>query len=129
MSKKYIEKAARDGRVAVLPEWLKEGATVWYWRELLCDDELCPDMVGPSCPMNSLHGRHGPHSPEALECARMHPTLDSMEVRRVTAEFTPQGVTWCINDSFEVPAYWLRRAVFTSKAKALQHRPERIEYG
>ena len=129
MSKKYIEKAAREGRVAVLPAWLAEGKTVWYWREVFCEDELCPDMVGPSCPMNRLREHIGPHSPQAIECARLHPTLDSMELWRVSAAFTPRGVVWALNDAYEIPDVWLRMAVFPTKAEALQHRPTRIEYG
>lgn len=129
MSKKYIQKAAREGRVAVLPEWLCEGRIVWYWREILCDDELCPDMVGPSCPINDAHRHIGPRSPEALECARLHPVLDSMELWAVSAQFTPRGVVWAFNEDTEISDAWLRLAVFPTKEEALQHRPRRIEYG
>ena len=129
MSKKYIEKAARDGRVAVLPEWLQEGRTIWYWREILCDDELCMDMVSPVCPLNRTREKIRPRDPEAIECARLHPVLDSMELWAVGADFTPRGVVWRLNDDLQIHDVWLRRAVFPTKAEALQHRPGRIEYG
>lgn len=129
MGKKYLQAAAREGRVAVLPEWLTEGRTVWYWREILCDDELCPDMVGPSCPMNDAHRHIGPRSPEALACARLHPVLDSMELWSVAAQFTPRGIVWNLNDALEISDTWLRVAVWPTKLAALQHRPGRIEYG
>ena len=128
MGKKYLQTAARDGRVAVCPEHVREGRTVWYWRETLCQDELCMDMVGPSCPMNRMRGV-GPGSPEALRCARMHPVLDSVELWSVGARFTPQGVIWVLNDDREIPDSRLRAAVFPSKQAALYHRPEVIEYG
>ena len=126
MGKKYLQAAARDGRMAVCPEWMAEGRTVWCWRETLCDDELCLDMVGPSCPFN--RGAHR-GDPEALRCARMHPVLDSMELWSVGARFTPQGVVWVLNDDREIPDSRLRAAVFPSKQAALFHRPEVIEYG
>ena len=129
MSRKYAKKAAREGRVAILPEFLQEGRVVWYWREILCDDELCPDMVGPSCPMNDLHRSVRARSPEALACARLHPVLDSMELFSVLAQFTPRGIVWRLNDAVEISDAWLRSAVWPSKLSALQHRPGRIEYG
>lgn len=128
VSKKYIEKAARDGRVAVCPEWMTEGKTVWFWRETFCDDELCLDEVGPSCPINSLrHVRAG--DPEARRCARMHPVLESVEIWDVVARFDPRGVLWVINDGYEIRDSVLRGAVFPSRQSALAHRPEVIEYG
>ena len=91
MGKKYLQRAAGEGRVAILPEFLQEGREVWYWRETLCDDELCLDMVGPTCPMNRINEHIGPHDPEAIRCAMMHPVLDCMEIWHVTAAFTPRG--------------------------------------
>lgn len=129
MGKKYLQAAAREGRVAVLPAWIQEGRTVWYWRETLCDDDLCPDMVGPSCPMNRMHGAARYGDPEARGCARLHPVLDSMELWSVAAQFTPRGIVWALNEDTEISDAWLRLAVFPSKEEALQHRPRRIEYG
>ena len=129
MGKKYLQRAAGEGRVAILPEFLQEGRAVWYWRETLCDDELCLDMVGPTCPMNRLNEHIGPHDPEAIRCAMMHPVLDSMEIWHVTAAFTPRGIVWCLNDAVEISDVWLRRSVFPSKVLALANRPEVIAYG
>ena len=68
-------------------------------------------------------------SPEALACARLHPVLDSMELFSVSAQFTPRGIVWRLNDAVEISDAWLRSAVWPSKLSALQHRPGRIEYG
>ena len=126
MSKKTIKRAAREGRVAVLPAWLSEGKTVWYWRGTLCGDDLCLDMVGPSCPMN--HGAKY-FDREAKDCARCHPVLDHMEIYDVRAVFTPRGIRWAVNDLDDVADIWLRTVFFPTREDALSRRPRRIEYG
>ena len=126
MSKKYLERAAREGRVAVQPEWLQEGRTVWIWRSILCDEELCPDSVGSACPLN---GKAYPWSLEARKCARTHPVLDKLDVWSVAAHFEPRGLTWAINDEIIIPDACLREAVWPSERAAKAHRPEAIRYG
>ena len=126
MTKKELAEAARDIRAAILPPWLREGSEIWYWRETFCDDELCLDMVGPSCPVNAMQR---PDRETVLRCARMHPVLDSMTVWSVLARFTPQGIVWSINDAVEIRDGLLYGAVFPSKEAALRCRPGVIEYG
>ena len=126
MKKSEMAEAARDLRAAILPPWLREGSTVWYWRETFCDDELCLDMVGPTCPLNAAQR---PDRDAVRRCARMHPVLDSMTVWSVLARFTPQGVVWSINDAVEIRDELLRAAVFPAKEAALRRRPGVIEYG
>ena len=128
MSKKYIKEAARDGRVAVLPAWLTEGSKVWIWRECFCDGgDMCPDCVTPACPLNCLKGR--PDAETAARCARNHPQLDSLTVWAVSADFTPGGIFWVINEAYRIRNCFLRAAVSPTKEAALANRPARIEYG
>jgi len=119
--------ALREDRVAILPEWLQEGRTVWFWRESYCfDKDLCVDSVTPACPFNGL----GPRDRERIHsCARRHPVLDSTEVWAVTAIFERGGVSWCINDAYTVRDCMLRAAFFPSRIEALEHRPEEVVYG
>lgn len=126
MSKKHVKNAARDGRVAVLPGFLQEGREVWYWRELLCQDDLCPDCVSSVCPLNAGYRFT---DPETVKCCRDHPVLDKMEVWSVAAQFTPSGVEWIINDLPGVDDRALRAVYFPSRAEAIRHRPGRIEHG
>ncbi|MBR2699545.1 MAG: hypothetical protein IKE76_13240 [Clostridia bacterium] len=119
--------ALRDGRAAILPEWLQEGRTVWFWRECWCfDKDLCADSVTSACPFNSL----GPRDKEKIhQCARRHPVLDSTEIWAVSAVFERSGVSWCINDAYTVKDCLLRGAFFPSRLDALEHRPEEVAYG
>lgn len=127
MGKKYIQSAARDGRVAVLPEWLQEGRKVWMWRECFCTDgDLCEDSVTPACQMNSLRSRPDPAA--LARCARYHPQLDSTTVWAVSAEFTPKGIFWMINEAYRIRDCFLREAVFPSREAAQARRPEVIAY-
>ena len=127
MSKKCIQKAAGEGRVAVLPEWLQEGRRVWLWRECFCDDgDLCEDSVTPACPLNSFSGR--PDVGTTARCARYHPQLDSTTVWAVSAEFTPKGIFWMINEAYRIRDCFLREAVFPSREAAQARRPEVIAY-
>ena len=119
--------ALREGRVAIQPEWLEEGRTVWFWRESYCfDKDLCSDSVTPACPFNGL----GPRDREKIHsCARRHPVLDSTEIWVVQAIFERGGVSWCINDAYTVKDCLLKGAFFPSRLEALEHRPEEVVYG
>ena len=121
-----MEKAARERRVAVLPEWLTEGSRVWYWRETLCGDDLCPDMVTSICPINK--GKTW-NDPTVMTCARRHPELECTEIWSAAAYFTPRGIEWCINEGVAVPDEELRRIFFPTREAAQKHRPEVILYG
>lgn len=126
MSKKYLERAAREQRVAVLPEWLQEGRTVWYWRETLCGDDLCPDSVGVCCPINhSLSW----NDPAVLSCARQHPVLQRTEIWGVLVMFTPRGMQWVINDLAPVDDRYMREVFFASEKEARKRRPREVVYG
>lgn len=125
--KKSIEKAVREGRAAILPGWLAEGKTVWYWRETLCDEELCVDCVSPVCPFNSASLAW--NDPEVRRCAREHPVLDKMEIYDVRAVFTAKGIFWVVNDGIDVADRLLRAVYFPTREAALARRPRRIEYG
>ena len=123
MSRKYMEKATREGRVALCPEWLQPGQDVWYWRESLCDDDGCPDMVKSVCPMNNGFRWF---DDVARDCACQHPVLEKTTVWSCQAAFTPRGVEWIINDLPAVADYRLRSAFFTTRDAALQARPGRV---
>lgn len=123
MSKRYIQKATREGRVALLPEYLQEGREVWYWRESLCEEDECPDGAGSCCPLN--HGMAW-SDPAVIECRRQHPVLEKCTVWSAAAAFTPRGVEWSINDLPAVPDRHLRSAFFSTRAEALKNRPGRI---
>jgi len=128
MGKKYLERAARDGRVAILPEFCTEGREIWYWRECWCTDgDGCMDMVSSSCPRNALRR---PDADTMARCARHHPVLDRTTIWAVQAEFYRNGgIVWVINDAIFIRDAFLRSAVFPTREEALQHRPEVIEYG
>ena len=123
MSKKYLEKATREGRVALLPEFLQAGREVWYWRESLCDEDGCPDMVTVACPLNAGAVWY---DDAARECSRQHPVLEKLTIWSAGAFFTPRGVEWVINELPAVPDWHLRNAFFTTRAEALRNRPGRI---
>ena len=123
MSKKYMQQATREGRVALLPEWLQVGRRVWYWRESLCDDDGCPDMVTSSCPLNN--GFASCDEP-ARDCSQQHPFLEETMVWSAGAYFTPRGIEWVINDLPAVADCRLRSAFFTSRKTALENKPGRI---
>ena len=123
MSKKYLERATREGRVALLPEFLQPGREVWYWRESLCEEDGCPDMDSFACPLAASFSWH---DEEARACARQHPVLEKGEIWDVRAVFTGQGVEWIVNDLPPVPDWRLRSAFFTSKTDAMRHRPGEV---
>ena len=123
MKRKDMERATREGRVAILPEYLQEGRTVWYWRESLCDEDGCMDMVTSCCPLN--HG-FKLFDNVAKECARQHPVLENTDVWSVAAEFTARGVRWVINDWDPVPDDRLLAAYWPSREEALEHKPGRV---
>ena len=123
MSKRYLKQAAADRRLAVCPEWLQHGRTVWYWRECLCLDELCPDSVTTCCPINN---GFRPGDPAALACARQHPQLENTMVWSVCAYFTPRGVEWSVNDLPGVPDHMMRKVFFPCRADALAQRPREV---
>ena len=125
MSKKD-KRPGGDELVAVLPPYLQEGREVWYWRELLCQDDLCPDSMSSVCPINQ--GRRW-SDPETIGCRRDHPVLDRMEVWSVTAAFTRRGIELSINELPGVDGRALRAVYFPTRAEAIRHRPGRIEYG
>ena len=126
MSKRYMEKATREGRVALLPEYLQVGQEIWYWRESLCDDDGCPDMVTSCCPLNN--GIQW-YEDTARECSRQHPVLEHATIWSVSACFTPRGVEWVVNDLPAVADVHLRRAFLTTKDEALRQRPEEVLTG
>ena len=123
MIRRYIERATREGRVALLPEWLRIGSEVWYWRESLCDDDCCADMDTLSCPLSAGFQWF---EPEARSCARQHPVLEKGTVYSVAAVFTERGVEWSVNDLPPVPDWRLRGAFFTGKADAMRNRPGEV---
>lgn len=122
MSRKYMEKSAREGRVAVLPEWLQEGRTVWIWRASLCDEDGCMDMVSAVCPVNRGESWG---SRAAQDCAGRHPVLEAITVFDAAAVFKPDGVLWTINDFPLIRDAELRRVFFPSREAAMKNRPER----
>lgn len=126
MGKKGLQRAARDHRVAVLPEYLQPGRDIWYWRESLCDEDGCSHMVTSSCPIN--RGRHWP-DPEVYQCACRHPVLDHGKVWSAAAFFTEQGIEWVINDLPGVMEDRLRSAFFATREEAMKAKPERIIHG
>ena len=123
MSKKYIQKATREGRVALLPEWLREGCRVWYWRESFCGDDCCSDMVTSCCPLNNGH-RMGDAA--ARECARQHPVLEEAVIWSVGAFFKPGEIYWSVNELDGVPDRRLRESFFPSRKEALKNKPGRV---
>lgn len=123
MKRKEIDAAVREGRAAILPEWLQPGREVWYWRESLCEEDECPDQDTLSCPLSAGFCWH---EDEARRCARQHPVLEKSTVWGVAAEFTERGVVWSVNDLPQIPDWRLHSAFFTSKADALRHRPGEV---
>lgn len=108
--------------MAVLPEWLQEGRTVWIWRPCLCDGDGCMDMVSAVCPVNrgESWGSRG-----VRDCARRHPVLEAVTVYDAAAVFKPDGVLWTINDMALIRDGELRRVFFPTREAALKNRPER----
>ena len=123
MKRKEIDVAVREGRAAILPEWLQPGREVWYWRESLCDEDGCMDMVTVACPINA--GFHW-HEEEVRTCARQHPVLEKAEIYSVFASFSERGVEWIVNGLPAVPDWRLRDAFFVSEAEARRHRPGEV---
>lgn len=122
-----IAAAMDERRLAILPEWLQEGRTVWFWRETYCfDGDLCMDSITPVCPFNSA-GRADRE--KISQCSRRHPILTKTDVWSVTAAFEPLGIFWTINDCYTVRDDVLRLAFFPTQAAAMDHRPEVILYG
>ena len=123
-----IERLIGESRLAILPDWLQEGRTVWFWRETSCfDDDLCIDSVQPFCPYNRSVGR--PDHSVIRDCARRHPIIAKTDVWSVTASFEPLGIFWTINDCYTVRSDRLLQAFFPTQEKALEHKPEVILYG
>lgn len=123
MKRKEIDSAVREGRAAILPEWLQVGRTVWYWRECLCDEDGCMDMVTVACPINA--GYHW-YEPEVCRCARQHPVLEKSEIYSVYASFSERGVEWIVNGLPAVPDCLFRESFFVSEIEARRHRPGEV---
>lgn len=123
MGKKQLEKADREHRVAVLPGWLTEGRKIWYWRETLCTEDLCPDMVSGACPLNRGVAWN---DQAAVACAIRHPVVERMTVWSVACYFTPRGIEWSINELPAVADRDLRRVFFPTREAAEARRPEVI---
>lgn len=123
MSKKYLERAAADGRLAACPEWLQTGRKVFYWRECLCRDDLCPESVTAACPINRGAGEL---DPIARGCARKHPVLEAADVWSVAVYFTAHGPEWSINDMPAVPDRLVRKIFFATAAEARKARPREV---
>ena len=121
--RKSIKSAVREGRAAFCPEWLQVGRDVWYWRESLCEDDGCPDMVTSSCPLNNGICWY---EDAARECSRQHPVLEHLTVWGVAAYFTRRGVEWVVNDLPAVADCRLGSAFYTSRAAAEANRPGRV---
>ena len=126
MNRKQLEEAARDYRVAVLPEYLQPGSRVWYWRESLCEDDLCMDSVTPACPLNRGFRWY---DAEARSCAMAHPALEETTVWSIQAAFTAQGVEWIVNDLPAVADCRVRSSFHPSREEAEACRPGRVSYG
>ena len=126
MSSRYVQKAARENRVAILPAFLTVGTKVWYWRELLCGDDICLDGVTPTCPLNMGIPWY---DDEARECACRHPTLEGTVIWSVGAYFTPRGIEWAVNDLPAVADCHLRSVFFRSREEAEAAKPGRIVNG
>ena len=122
-AKKNMERATREGRVALLPPTLQVGSEVWYWRESLCDEDGCLDMASSCCPLN--HGIPW-FEDEARECARQHPILEHATVWSACSYFTPRGVEWSINGLPAVSDCHLRNTFFASREEAVKNRPGRV---
>lgn len=123
MKAKEITAAAQDGRLALCPDWLMPGREVWYWRESLCGDDGCPDMVTSCCPLN--HGIAW-YEDTARECSQQHPVLEHTTVWSAGAYFTPRGVEWMINDLPAVADVRLLSAFYRTEKEAWAARPGRI---
>lgn len=124
MKDKRLEQAARDHRVAVLPEWLQRGREVWYWRECLCEDDGCMDMTSVVCPLNRGEPWYGD---DARLCSSLHPVLDHSTIWDVSAAFTPRGVEWIINDLEPVADCRLRQVFYEDMGEAMANKPGRVE--
>ena len=123
MKRKEIDVAVREGRAAILPEWLQPGREVWYWRESLCDEDGCLDMVTVACPINAGFRWH---EEEVRSCARQHPVLEKAEIYSVFASWSERGVEWIINGLPAVPDCLFRESFFVSEAEARRHRPGEV---
>ena len=122
-----INEAREDPqRWAVVPEWLQVGREVWYWRELLCADDICTDGVTSACPLN--RGVKW-YEDEARSCAHAHPMLEKTTVWSVMAAFTPRGVEWIVNDLDAVADSRLREAFFRTAKGSRTGRPEVVRSG
>lgn len=118
-----MQEAAREGRLGLCPAWLRVGRQIWYWRESLCDDDGCMDMVTSACPLNN--GIAWYEDP-ARECSRQHPVLEQTTVWSVGCYFTPRGPEWVINDLPAVADVRLRNAFFLTREDAEANRPGRV---
>ena len=127
MGDKLNADAVRDGRAAILPEFLQVGSRVWYWRESLCDEDCCMDMVTAACPLN--RGVKW-YEDECRRCAMAHPILEETTVWSVQADFSPvRGVQWIVNGLPGVADSRVRLSFFATGEEAMAHRPKAVEYG
>ena len=116
--RKY-KQADNDGRLAMIPKWLFEGATVWLWDSLDCDDEPCGDRGKMLCPLRPDDS----FSEVVIRCRRSHPVLRQIEVWSLAAYFTHAGVYFVINDFFQIRAADLEKLLHRSAAEARANKP------
>lgn len=111
------KRASEEGRLAMVPDWLQEGNSVYLWDSIGCRDEACGDQGKLACPM-------GKGSVQAIRRCRMaHPVLRRIELWSVMAQFTPRGVVYFLNDFYVIPEGDLLRIVFKTEKEARQHKP------
>lgn len=113
------KKAMATGRLAMVPDWLFEGNTVFIWDSTDCDDEPCGDWGKLACPY-----RPGETiTPVVIGCRRAHPKLRRVEVWSVAAYFMRSGVYFVINDYFQIHANDLPKVVFKNEREAWRNKP------
>ena len=113
-----LEDAVRQGRAAVLPNWLSIGCTVWHWRDCYCGDEICGvDAVTPECPLNRGVWYW---EDEAVRCSHQHQILEHETVFSVQADFTKNGIAWIINENRAVYENDLRAKYYSTREAAEQ---------
>lgn len=123
-----IAQAHDDGRVAVLPEWLQEGRTVWWWRQTECLRDLCEDSITATCPLNGM--ARMPVSSETVQgCARQHPVLEREVIWSVLCIFKPGERLWVVNDLDPVKEVDLDAAFHPSREAAMRRKPREVRRG
>lgn len=113
------KQAREEGRLAIIPRWLHQGAVVWFWDSVNCLDERCVDHGKFACPLRADNET----SAVVKRCQRVHPVLRQAEIWSLSAHFTPGAVWYIINEYFQIRAEDLEAVFFKSSREALRHKP------